>query len=314
MIRAARLVPRVLVQANSTRVCGRSHHCAAASAAAAFATSRSAGQTLPGALVSCIAPSPYRQVLHRRLLYTVVRAPASDKAAAGVTDTTIQSEQQPTAAATEENTEGADGPLDRLARGLGWATGFFGRKQVLKRSAQTIYDRCTEPALRPELYRLCGLEDTFQSWFLVVHLHMWMVMCRLKGEGRDGAVVYQQMVELFWHDSDHRMKMMGVNDSSVVKESTRELVDMFYGLTFAYDEGITSDDVVLASALWRNLFGKRRYDPAAVERLVEYVRREVYNLDAADSDLLLEKGELAWGALPQEPYPASKESPALNEK
>jgi hypothetical protein len=37
-------------------------------------------------------------------------------------------------------------------------------------------------------------------------------------------------------------------------DSTRELNDMFYGLLFAYDEGLVKDDTVLASAVWRNLF------------------------------------------------------------
>ena len=32
------------------------------------------------------------------------------------------------------------------------------------------------------------------------------------------------------------MKHMGVDDSTVIKESTRELFSMFYGLLFAYDE------------------------------------------------------------------------------
>jgi len=141
-----------------------------------------------------------------------------------------------------------------------------------------------------------------------------------------------------------------VNDSSIVKESTRELVDMFYGLTFAYDEvshsasplalchpsshvlaeasifgfqryfnasaashprydffatacwqGITNNDAVLATALWRNLFLRQREDLAALSALVAYVRREVNALDTMPSEILLAEGAFTFGSLPRLP-------------
>ena len=48
--------------------------------------------------------------------------------------------------------------------------------------------------------------------------------------------MYKHLVTLFWHDVEFRMKMSGINDSGVVSESTRELLSIFYGLVFAYDE------------------------------------------------------------------------------
>ena len=63
---------------------------------------------------------------------------------------------------------------------------------------------------RPELYALCGLPDTFQSWFLVTQLHVWLALVRFKREGRDGADLYKHLVTLFWHDVEHRMKLSGV--------------------------------------------------------------------------------------------------------
>ena len=55
----------------------------------------------------------------------------------------------------------------------------------------------------------------------------------------------------------HRVNMRHLNApflNLIQSESTRELNDMFYGLLFAYDEGLVKDDTVLASAVWRNLF------------------------------------------------------------
>ena len=103
-------------------------------------------------------------------------------------------------------------------------------------------------------------------------------------------------------------------------ESTRELLSMFYGLLFAYDEGLTKSDDVLAAAVWRNLFhsskvaGMRnrtarahavpRPAPQAtanavdIAAMVEYIRSTVHALDDIDSEQLLEKGGLTFGPPP----------------
>ena len=56
-----------------------------------------------------------------------------------------------------------------------------------------------------------GLPDTFQSWFLIVQLHVWMTLVRFKSEGAQGAVMYKQIVTYFWHDVEYRMKLTGVS-------------------------------------------------------------------------------------------------------
>jgi cytochrome b pre-mRNA-processing protein 3 len=77
------------------------------------------------------------------------------------------------------------------------------------KSGVIIYDKsyvfyhhimvCTFPA--------CSLPDTFQSWFLVAHLHVWLCLVRLKREGKDGAVVIREVVTAFWHDMEQRMRV-----------------------------------------------------------------------------------------------------------
>ena len=36
--------------------------------------------------------------------------------------------------------------------------------------------------MHPNFFRVCDLPDTFQSWFLVTQLHVWMSLVRLKQE------------------------------------------------------------------------------------------------------------------------------------
>lgn len=169
---------------------------------------------------------------------------------------------------------------------------WYFRKLILQRGAQTTYHSCTEEAIRSGLIQHCKLPDTFQSWFLVTHLHIWMCMVRAKKEGQDGHYVCQQLVTLFWYDVEHRIKLAGVKSRNIVQGSTKELSSMFYGLLFAFDEGIVSDDAVLASAVWRNLFAHCRDETSMQEivPVVEYIRSYVRSLDSISTEDYLENG------------------------
>ncbi len=97
----------------------------------------------------------------------------------------------------------------------------------------------------------------------------------LGGFYREKQVLPQkQLVTFMWEDVENRIRLLRVracvrrrrhaalanprsfvcsqiSDRTVVQETTKELLSQFYGLLFAYDEGLVADDVVLASALWR---------------------------------------------------------------
>lgn len=174
-------------------------------------------------------------------------------------------------------------------------SGFYFKNTILLKSAKTLYECCVEGLTYEDFYEACHMPDTFQSWFLVNQLHVWMCLVRLKVEGKDGRFVYRKLVEIMWQDVEERMKVMGVDDSSVRRESLRELVENFYGLIFAYDEGLLSHDRVLAAALWRNMFhDKQHTDAIKLAEMVDYVRRQVCHLDRLDSKQLLETGEICW--------------------
>ena len=61
---------------------------------------------------------------------------------------------------------------------------------------------------------VCKLPDSMHSWFLVAHLHMWLVMVRLRREGEDGQFLTKQLVEMFWEDVKQRPRALGVNFNS----------------------------------------------------------------------------------------------------
>ena len=100
--------------------------------------------------------------------------------------------------------------VGKLAQGVAWMSGFYSRPQVIQRSARLVYNRIVEQGVGDQFHELCRLPDTFQSWFLVTQLHLWMCLVRFKADGSDGVVMYKQLVTLFWNDVEYRMKIAGV--------------------------------------------------------------------------------------------------------
>lgn len=59
-----------------------------------------------------------------------------------------------------------------------------------------------------------GLPNTFNSWFLVTELHVWMLLVRAMAEGAetgdDGRFLRNCVVEAMWGDVNSRGKKLGV--------------------------------------------------------------------------------------------------------
>lgn len=62
---------------------------------------------------------------------------------------------------------------------------------------------------------------------------------------------------------------------SSARAQIKVLSEEFQAALLGYDEGLLSDDIVLAGALWRRFFSKECNDPELVELLVKYVRKQV---------------------------------------
>jgi len=180
--------------------------------------------------------------------------------------------------------------------------------------ARAIYSKCNMPAAenREFFYGACQLPNTFQSWFSITQLHVWLVTMRLRGElvgafpqqqqgstptpapqqlelqARLGSDVSRLVVEYFVSDMETRLHQLGSSSSSTMKV----LMSQHHGCSLAYDEGIYDRDPVLASALWRNLTDCLG-GAEQVALLVQYVRSQAQMLDNVSSKDFLH-GEFNW--------------------
>ncbi|KAI8867890.1 hypothetical protein GQ42DRAFT_164508 [Ramicandelaber brevisporus] len=138
----------------------------------------------------------------------------------------------------------------------------------------------------------CGLPDTFHSWFIISHLHMWMMMVRLRIEP-EGKALNQEIVNALFGVLEDKMRDAGVTSTSIIDRTSRDLLQVHGGCILAYDEALTrGSDSILATALWRNLYGCAGLEGAPKDAntpekcnvqmladLVKYVRVQMANLE-----------------------------------
>ncbi|MBN3296203.1 UQCC1 factor, partial [Amia calva] len=200
---------------------------------------------------------------------------------------------------TPQASEEEVGAFTRLIEAMGFTGPLKYNKWKIKIAALRMYTCCVERINYDDFFEKCSLPDTLNSWFLVAQLHVWMCLVRMRQEGRAGKYMCRYIVHSMWEDVEQRGKIMGIN-SFALKESMRAMTENFYAAIFGYDEGILSDDRVLAASLWRNLFNQQCEDPQQLELMVAYVRKQMQYIDSLDGEDLLLTGEVKWRPLVEE--------------
>uniref|UniRef100_G3X200 Ubiquinol-cytochrome c reductase complex assembly factor 1 n=1 Tax=Sarcophilus harrisii TaxID=9305 RepID=G3X200_SARHA len=162
------------------------------------------------------------------------------------------------------------GALTKIIEAMGFTGPLKYSRWKIKIAALRMYTSCVEKTDFEEFFLRCQMPDTFNSWFLITLLHVWMCLVRMKQEGRSGNYMCRIIVHFMWEDVEQRGRVMG---------------------------GILSDDHGLAAAIWRTFFNQKCEDPRQLELLVEYVRKQMQYLDSMNGEELLLTGEVTWRPL-----------------
>ncbi|XP_058142958.1 ubiquinol-cytochrome c reductase complex assembly factor 1 isoform X2 [Dasypus novemcinctus] len=176
----------------------------------------------------------------------------------------------PTSKDSSQPVEEKVGTLTKIIEAMGFTGPLKYSKWKIKIAALRMYTNCVEKTDFEEFFLRCQMPDTFNSWFLITLLHVWMCLVRMKQEGRSGKYMCHIIVHFMWEDVEQRGRVMG---------------------------GILSDDHGLAAALWRTFFDQKCDDPRQLELLVEYVRKQMQYLDSMNGEDLLLTGEVSWRPL-----------------
>ncbi|VDL90396.1 unnamed protein product [Schistocephalus solidus] len=160
----------------------------------------------------------------------------------------------------------------------------------LHASGENMFAVCAEYPDFKEFVTKLGLPDTFQSWFSLTTLHIWMCLVRLRREGQEGRILKETFIKLIWIDLKGRMRGFGIIRKQ--HDHVEQFNMQFFGSLFAYDEAfLKNSDAALSAALWRNFFlASPLVSAVQLETMVRYIRKQLAHLDSIPNDIFLGKG------------------------
>mgnify|MGYP001244145657 CR=1 FL=1 len=134
----------------------------------------------------------------------------------------------------------------------------FGRSKA-DDAAYRLYQSLVGQARAPQFYLDFGVPDSLSGRFEMIVLHAFLILDRLKGEGKEAAGLAQRIFDIMFDDMDQSLRELGVGDLSVGKK-IQTMASVFYGRTGAFDEGVRALEqpggtrAALEAAVARNLF------------------------------------------------------------
>lgn len=131
-------------------------------------------------------------------------------------------------------------------------------------------------------YETLGLPRSFSQWFQITALHYWMLSVRMRAMPfKYGRNYQQKLVDRIFKDMEVRMSgELGISSTRIIEGFLKDYHTQLLGGVVLYDEGLMTDDITFAAALWRNIFnGDPNADIRHVEALVGYVRQNLYVLN-----------------------------------
>ncbi|XP_010638251.1 ubiquinol-cytochrome-c reductase complex assembly factor 1 isoform X3 [Fukomys damarensis] len=132
------------------------------------------------------------------------------------------------------------GAFTKIIEAMGFTGPLKYSKWKIKIAALRMYSSCVEKTDFEEFFLRCQLPDTFNSWFLITLLHVWMCLVRMKQEGRSGKYMCRIIVHFMWEDVQQRGRVMGVNPY-VLKKNMILMTNNFYAAILGYDEALLAE-------------------------------------------------------------------------
>ena len=161
--------------------------------------------------------------------------------------------------------------------------GYYSKESRLMRAAGGLYDSVTEIAINPRFLKLFEIPaDDFQHQHAALCLHMWLILTRLRPEGKEGKELSQIFYDNFQDDLEMRVRAAGVKVK--VRGQLAELEKQFYWSCMAYDKALKKEGTeTLDVALLRNVYQGDTGKEGAATKLERYLQRELACLSKTDS-------------------------------
>ncbi len=145
--------------------------------------------------------------------------------------------------------------------------------------AAKLYGAIVAQARLPVFYQELGVPDTLEGRFLVLSLHLFAVLQRLKAEGRSARGLAQALTDHFSADMETVLRELGVGDLSIPKKM-RTLAAQSASLSEALERAAARGEKAVAAVLDGALPSDQNLSEAASGQLAHYLKEAVQNLEA----------------------------------
>jgi len=146
-------------------------------------------------------------------------------------------------------------------------------------SATKLYGAIVAQARLPVFYQSFGVPDTLGGRFLMLSLHLFAVLHRLKGEGPAALGLAHELTDRFTKDMETVLREAGVGDLSIPKK-VRGLAASSAALLQAYEDALAAGDEALATIIAQALPREQGPSQAASRCLAHYLKGAVHNVEA----------------------------------
>ncbi len=144
--------------------------------------------------------------------------------------------------------------------------------------ADELYGAIVAQARLPVFYQGFGVPDTLEGRFVVLSLHLFAVLHRLKNSGPEAAAMAQALSDRFTADMETVLRELGVGDLAIPKK-VRRLTASGAGLLQSFETALGAGDDALEAAIAGALPGDETAARAASTRLTPYLKRLVRHLE-----------------------------------
>lgn len=145
-------------------------------------------------------------------------------------------------------------------------------------SAVKLYGAIVAQARLPVFYQEFGVPDTLEGRFVLLSLHLFAVLHRLKAEGVVAFDLAQELIDRFSEDMETVLRELGVSDLKIPKK-VRGLAASSAALLQGYEEAFASGDDAVAAAIAKALPLEDGAEEAVSGRLAHYLRGIVRHLE-----------------------------------
>jgi cytochrome b pre-mRNA-processing protein 3 len=135
-----------------------------------------------------------------------------------------------------------------------------------RREAQELYIALVSQSRNAFFYTDCAVPDTLDGRFEIILLHLFLFMHSSPERRRQ-----RLLLECLFDDMDRSLREMGVGDMGVGKR-VKTMAKAAFGRLEAYTRDFGSDEK-LRAALGRNVYRGAEAPEAAVDALLDYIRR-----------------------------------------